>query len=132
MVSFWSLRPIFLVSVSSLRLIQSLGLVTETIKNDEDTVTPNNSNPPKPTVVIKKCDDLIPGCQDCNSDGTSCNSCKFMYYKYMRDGKNLCATCHNEALFGYCNHCSGLQGCTQCKNPGFHFGYKCYKKLWRW
>ena len=46
--------------------------------------------------VVKKCDEVIPGCARCNDNGDSCLECNYGFYIFSRNGVNRCNTCDNQ------------------------------------
>ena len=53
--------------------------------------------------ALIRCDAIVNGCMDCNSDGKTCDECHYGWYR-KHDGQ--CGSCKEKKIFGNCIGCN--------------------------
>lgn len=82
--------------------------------------------------VIRRCEEVFQGCEECADIGLSCNKCDSAgWYRYRSGANYRCGECQqipNRPGMEYCTKCNEFV-CNECK-PGYHklMGgcFKCY------
>ena len=80
------------------------------------------------TGEFKYCNEIIPGCVECNQLGTSCEICEFEYTKVNFGGGNQCESCKNK-FTDKCRVCNNDE-CLQCIDGFMILFGLCWKELW--